>query len=120
MFIMIIRHSVAIIKKQSDLKCRRNKRNIYEKIDLETLAGVVGYTKYYLTRKFKSELGISIWDYINQRKVERAKILLSDPSKTIQDISDMLNYCSRSYFSEIFQQHTGFWPSDYRAIELKM
>ena len=33
MLIMIIRHSVAIIKKQSDLKCRRNKRNIYEEAD---------------------------------------------------------------------------------------
>lgn len=108
------------ISKPVQVCCDYIDMHIYEKIDLETLAGVVGYTKYYLTRKFKSELDISIWDYINQRKVERAKILLSDPSKTIQDISDMLNYCSRSYFSEIFQQHTGFWPSDYRAIELKM
>jgi len=110
----------ANISKPVQICCDYIDMHIYEKIDLETLAGVVGYTKYYLTRKFKSELNISIWDYINQRKVERAKILLSDPSKTIQDISDMLNYCSRSYFSEIFQQHTGFWPSDYRAIELKM
>lgn len=108
------------ISKPVQVCCDYIDMHIYEKIDLETLASVVGYTKYYLTRKFKSELNISIWDYINQRKVERAKILLSDPSKTIQDISDMLNYCSRSYFSEIFQQHTGFWPSDYRAIELKM
>ena len=112
-----INHNVS---KPIQICCDYIDMHIYEKIDLETLAGVVGYTKYYLTRKFKSELDISIWDYINQRKVERAKILLSDPSKTIQDISDMLNYCSRSYFSEIFQQHTGFWPSDYRAVVLKM
>ncbi len=94
--------------------------HIYDKIELETLAGMVGYTKYYLTRKFKQELGVSIWDYINGRKVEQAKVLLTNPSYTIQDISDMLNYCTRSYFSEIFQAHTGMWPSDYRAVELKM
>lgn len=108
------------ISKPIQVCCDYIDMHIYDKIELETLAGVVGYTKYYLTRKFKSELGISIWDYINQRKIDRAKVLLSDPTKTIQDISDMLNYCSRSYFSEIFQQHTGFWPSDYRASELKM
>lgn len=108
------------ISKPIQVCCDYIEMHIYEKIDLETLANVVGYTKYYLTRKFKTELDTSIWDYINQRKVERAKILLTDPSKTIQDISDMLNYCSRSYFSEIFQQHTGFWPSDYRAVVLKM
>lgn len=108
------------ISKPIQLCCDYIDMHICEKIELETLAGVVGYTKYYLTRKFKAELNTSIWDYINQRKVERAKIMLSDPNKTIQDISDTLNYCSRSYFSEIFQQHTGLWPSDYRAIELKM
>ncbi len=94
--------------------------HIYDKFELEDLADMVGYTKYYLTRKFKTELGIGIWDYINQRKVERAKILLADPNYSIQDISDMLNYCSRSYFSEVFQECTGFRPSNYRAIELKM
>lgn len=94
--------------------------HIYEKIELETLAATVGYTKYYLTRKFKSELGVSIWDYVNKRKVEQAKILLTNPEYTIQEISDMLGYCSRSYFSEVFQTHTGSWPSDYRTDELKM
>ncbi len=108
------------ISKPIQVCCDYIDMHIYDKIELEDIAGVVGYTKYYLTRKFKTELNISIWDYINQRKVEKAKVLLSDPTKTIQDISDMLNYCSRSYFSEVFQQHTGFWPSDYRAIELKM
>ena len=94
--------------------------HIYEQISLEEMGKVVGYTKYYLSRKFKQEMGISIWDYINECKVEQAKILLSDPTLTIQDVSDKLNYCSRSYFSEVFQACTGMWPSNYRAIELKM
>ncbi len=92
----------------------------HEKITLEELSEVVGYTKYYLTRKFKKELGISIWDYINQVKVERAKSMLADPSLTIQYISNMLNYCSRSYFSEVFQKHTSISPSEYRTTKLKM
>ena len=94
--------------------------HIYEQISLEEMGKVVGYTKYYLSRKFKQEMGVSIWDYINECKVEQAKILLSDPTLTIQDVSDKLNYCSRSYFSEVFQSCTGMWPSNYRAIELKM
>ena len=108
------------ISKYVQVCCDYIEMHIYDKIELEELADVAGYTKYYLTRKFKSEMGVSVWDYINGRKVERAKVLLSDPSYSIQDISDMLNYCSRSYFSEVFQQHTGMWPSDYRAAELKM
>ena len=76
---------------------------------------VIGYTKYYLSRKFKQEMGVSIWDYINERKVEEAKLLLADPNLTIQDVADKLNYCSRSYFSEVFKNCTGQWPSAYRT-----
>ena len=108
------------ISKYIQACCDYIEMHIYEKIELEELADVAGYTKYYLTRKFKTEMGVSVWDYINARKVERAKVLLSDPSYSIQDISDMLNYCSRSYFSDVLQRQTGMWPSDYRAVELKM
>lgn len=108
------------ISKPIQVCCDYIDMHIYEKIELETLAATVGYTKYYLTRKFKTELGVSIWDYVNKRKVEQAKVLLANPEYTIQDISDMLGYCSRSYFSEVFQTHTGSWPSDYRTDELMM
>lgn len=94
--------------------------HLYETIDLEQMGKVIGYTKYYLSRKFKQEMGVSIWDYINERKVEEAKLLLADPTLTIQDVSDKLNYCSRSYFSEVFKNCTGMWPSSYRTDELHM
>ncbi len=94
--------------------------HLHDEIELEQIGKVVGYTKYYLSRKFKQEMGMSIWDYINERKVEEAKLLLADPNLTIQDVSDKLNYCSRSYFSEVFKNCTGMWPSSYRQSELHM
>ena len=121
-FVNRVRH----IKGRTDISkpirtcCDYIQLHIYEQIKLEDIGKLVGYTKYYLSRKFKAEMGISIWDYINECKVEEAKSLLMDPTLTIQDVSDKLNYCSRSYFSEVFQSCTGMWPSNYRAIELKM
>ena len=121
-FVNRVRH----IKGRTDISkpirtcCDYIQLHIYEQIKLEDIGKLVGYTKYYLSRKFKAEMGISIWDYINECKVEEAKSLLMDPTLTIQDVSDRLNYCSRSYFSEVFQSCTGMWPSNYRAIELKM
>ncbi len=108
------------ISKPIQTCCDYIKMYVSEKIALDTLADVAGYTEYYLTRKFKKEIGISIWDYINEAKIEQAKILLSDPSLTIQDISNMLNYCSRSYFSEVFQKHVSSSPSEYRKNKLMM
>lgn len=108
------------ISKPIQVCCDYIDMHLTDNISLSNLADVAGYTDYYLTRKFKKEMNISIWDYINRAKVERAKILLADEDMTIQDISDTLNYCSRSYFSETFLRHTGQSPTDYRRNELRM
>lgn len=88
--------------------------HICEKISLQVLALVSGYSEYYLSRKFKKETGMPPNEFINHEKVEYAKLLLSTTPDSIQDISDTLNYCSRSYFSSVFQEHTGITPSEYR------
>lgn len=94
--------------------------HITEELTLDKLAGLVRYSGYYLTRKFKKEVGTSLWDYINQAKVDYAKGMLADPAVTVQEVSDTLNYCSRSYFSEVFQKFTGMTPSLFRKQELKL
>jgi AraC-like DNA-binding protein len=88
--------------------------HICEKIQTKTLAEKVSYTEYYLTRKFKKEVGISINEYIQIQKIQYAKCLLSISSETIQYISDLLNFCSRSYFSQVFFKIEGISPSEYR------
>jgi AraC-like DNA-binding protein len=94
--------------------CDYIRLNICEKIQIKDLAEKVSYTEYYLTRKFKKEVGISINEYIQTQKIEHAKLLLSTSSETIQHISDLLNFCSRSYFSEVFLKIEGISPSEYR------
>ena len=85
-----------------------------EKISISDLAKLAGYTEYYLSRKFRKETNVSINQYINTCKITYAKMLLSSSDMSIQDISNSLNFCSRSYFADIFQKETGTSPSDYR------
>ena len=85
-----------------------------EKLSLTEIAGRIGYTEYYLSRKFKQEMGISINDYIKKVKVDRAKTLLTATDLSIQEICDQLNFGSRSFFSEIFRKVTGTPPASYR------
>lgn len=94
--------------------------HVEEKIKLKTLAQYVGYTEYYLSRKFKAEVGCTVIDYIKFAKVERAKLLLVTTEETIQEISERLGYCSRSYFGEVFSQITGLSPVEYRDKNKKI
>lgn len=88
--------------------------HIREQISMESLATLTGYTVYYLTAKFKKEMGISPKSYIQKEKIAYAKRMLSSGEDSITEISEALHFCSQSYFSKIFMKETQMSPSDYR------
>ena len=78
-----------------------------------------GYTPYYLSRKFKAETGMSLAQYIDSVRIEKAKVLLLSTNESIADIAGQLHYCSSTYFSEAFRRTTGMLPSAYRRGKKK-
>lgn len=94
--------------------CEYIRSNITNDLTVADIAKRVGYTEYYFTRKFSKEMGIRVTDYIKEVKVEYAKILLSTSSKSIQEISDLLKFGNRNYFSKVFQKATGITPVVWR------
>ena len=78
------------------------------------LAKRIGYTPYYLSRKFKEETGKGIKDYIKALRLEKAKTLLATTNMTVADIADELKFCSSSYFSSEFKSVFGILPQKYR------
>ena len=88
--------------------------HIYEKIQLEEMAKALGYAPYYLSKRFKAEVGTSLNDYIKIQKMERAKRMLTRTGASVAEISDKLSFSSPSYFCTVFKQHTGMMPSEYQ------
>lgn len=86
-----------------------------EKIRAKDLAVLAGYTEYYLTRRFKEETGLSVNDYVQHAKIERAKVLLHTTDLSIQEISEQLSFGSRNYFSRVFSEIEGCTPTQFRA-----
>ncbi|MBD5102746.1 MAG: helix-turn-helix domain-containing protein [Subdoligranulum sp.] len=93
--------------------------HILEKIRLDDLAQALGYSGYYLSKKFKAENGIALKDYINREKIEYAKRLLASPQASIVEISERLAFSSPSYFGLVFQEYTGMTPSKYQGTNIK-
>ncbi len=90
-----------------------------EKLRIRDLAQNAGYTEYYLSKRFKQEMGITINDYIKFTKIERAKMLLCTTDMDIGDISEQLCFSSRGYFGEVFAQVVGITPTKYRKENQK-
>lgn len=94
--------------------CAYVQTHLFDEIVLEDMAAAVGYTGYYLTKKFRKETGMRLTDYINHAKIQYARTQLTDTQKTLQQISEELHYGSRSYFTAVFQKEMGCSPLEYR------
>lgn len=88
--------------------------HVSEVITLEELAQAAEMSLSRLKQRFQSELGISPREYINLIKMEKAKELLKDESKTVTEVAFSLSFSSSNYFSSVFRQLTGKSPTDFR------
>ena len=90
-----------------------------QELKLGQLAKQVGYSEYYLSRKFKKEMGISISTYIKLVRVEQSKLMLISTNQTVAQIADSLHFASSSHFSESFREVVGKTPQQYRLENQK-
>ena len=88
--------------------------NLTAPITFSAIASQVGYSEYYLSRKFNKEMGIKISDYINSERIKYATQLLKITDLPISEIAARLQYGNQSYFGRIFKQETGMTPAQYR------
>lgn len=85
-----------------------------EKITLDELAGMFFINKFYLTRIFKEQFGISINSYLQQIRITHAKQLLRFTDKTIEEIGVECGMNDPNYFSRTFKKIEGISPGEFR------
>ena len=72
-----------------------------------------------LSHFFKKNTGVTISNYITSIKLERAKYILLNSDKTIEDIAKSLGYSNATVFIEMFKKNTGESPGNYRKTQIK-
>ena len=85
-----------------------------EKISLDALAEQFFISKFYLTRVFKEQFGVSINTYILNLRITKAKQLLRFTDQKLEDIGYQCGLGAPHYFSRIFKQVEGITPSEFR------
>ncbi|RKI30306.1 helix-turn-helix domain-containing protein [bacterium 1xD8-6] len=84
------------------------------RITVQTLSEYTGLSSSYLSRLFKKELGISISDYILEKKIEKSENLLKYSDYSLIDIANYLAFSSQSHFIQTFKKAVGLTPNKYR------
>lgn len=68
----------------------------------------------YLSRYFKTYMGINIVQYIRSMRIFYAKSLLQSSDKSIAEVAEMVGIKSASHFSKIFENEVSESPSKFR------
>lgn len=88
--------------------------NVTKPISLGNVADHVYLSENYLSRLFKEEVGITFVTYLNQQRIDRAKLLLQKSDLSIETIAHNVGFSYTSYFCKIFKLFTETTPENYR------
>lgn len=113
-----INHSKSeqILKFEEFVKIEKN--YLDSNLSLESVADSLGLNKTYLSRIINAELNKSFTDYVNELRVEEAKIYLENPDfqkYTLVSIGLEAGFNSKSTFNSTFKRLTGQTPSEYKS-----
>ena len=84
------------------------------KLDLETVATAVNYSKYHLHRIFTKTVGMTMHDYVQRRQLTEAAKLLVFSDKPIIEIAFICGYESQQSFTTAFTAMYKTSPAQYR------
>ena len=87
-----------------------------ENLRIEEIAERFGISSRYIRKYFAKEMGINCNNYVTVLRIEKAKELLWNTTRSITDIAMLTGFNSSQYFSRVFQKITGIRPNEYRNM----
>ena len=87
-----------------------------EDFSVDDIANALFLNKSYLMRAFKEQTGMTLLQYLNITRCERAKKLLADTDMIIEGIAYEVGYVTASHFTRVFKSIVGVTPSKYRRM----
>lgn len=86
-------------------------------LSLKMLADSCGISPSYASRCFAEQFGCHFLDYVNNRRIEKAKVMLAEGSLSIGEVALRVGYASDVTFRRLFKSHEGFSPSRFQTLQ---
>lgn len=87
--------------------------NLLKRISLDDLSRHLHLCKEYTASLFKKELGLTVTEYINKRKMLYAKNAILSNNISLSALAQKLGYSSYGYFLRVFKKYYNTSPSKY-------
>ena len=89
-------------------------KNYYKQITLNDISKRAGLSQRYMEKIFKMEIGMPIFNYLIEIRIEKAKKMLKQENININETAKKSGYNDVPWFCKTFKSFTGYTPSEYR------
>ncbi len=88
--------------------------HLAEELSVRDLATLCYVSADHLTRLFKKKYGMTVSEYIQEKRIRLAGELLQREDLTISMVANTVGFGNYSYFTEQFKKHYGMTPREYQ------
>ena len=88
---------------------------------MSELAKKTGESPHHVSQVINEKLNLGFFELLAKYRVEEAKRILSDKKRnkiTIEELSEIVGYNSKTAFNNAFKKLTGKTPSEYRKLQI--
>lgn len=89
-------------------------QNLNEKISLQELADMCCMSVPSFCKKFKERTGMTLVQYMNGKRIEKAKQLLKNKNYSLWEVAELAGFSNANYLIRVFKKVTGQTVSEYR------
>lgn len=124
---VLTQHAVAQARKQLQLKEKEWSRqtakaiaymqeHLQEKLAVETIAAAAGDKYSHLKTVFHREVGMTMVEYINYQRIQKAKELISLQDASAESAGEAVGIPDTKYLGRLFRRYTGMSIQEYRRV----
>ncbi len=85
-----------------------------QKVTLEELSDLAGFSPYYFTRLFKKETGLTPHQYLISTRLSAARYMLGNTGLSVAEVATSCGFEDESAFISTFRKWEGITPAKYR------
>lgn len=89
-------------------------RHLAEKLTLVDLAEIACMSVPAFSKKFKEQTDMTLVQYLNERRIERARYLLKNKEYSLETVAEKSGFSNANYLVRVFKKVTGQTVSEYR------
>ena len=94
-------------------------QNLRGDLSIKELCSALFVSKNFLYNSFRSFFGTTVNEYIAERRMQEAKMLLTETNMSAYEVAEEVGIENYTYFSKLFKKQIGVSPSAFRKTQKK-